>query len=305
MIEVNNLSKSFDSIDALKNLSFKIKKGKITIFAGADGAGKTTLFKILIGLIKKDKGEILLNGENAGENSERIRDIAGYMPEKFSLYEDLTVEENLNFFGEIYGVEKKKIEKMKSTLLNKTGMAEFKDRKAGALSGGMKQKLSLSTILLSSPDLIILDEPTTGVDPLSRIEFFNIIEELRDEGRTILISTPYLDEAEKGDYVVFLKNGQILKQQELQRLKENFKLKLFRLKVSENVFKIMEELESKREIKDRFYLRGRYIHYLHTGEKDYSLEIPYKEKEEIKPKLEDIYMFYERFYDIQKEEKYE
>ncbi len=296
MIKVENLSKSFGAIKALDNISFEIPKGKITIFAGADGAGKSTLFKILIGLLKKDKGKIFVDGEISENNSEKLRKIAGYMPERFSLYQDLTVEENFDFFGEVYGVEKPRKKEMKKTLLEKTGMAAFRKRRAGALSGGMKQKLALSTILLSSPELIILDEPTTGVDPLSRIEFFNIIEELKNEGRTILISTPYLDEAEKGGFVVLMKGGKILKQQELKELKESFTPKLFRLTPSENIFKIMKKLVKDSNIREKFYIRGNFIHYLHTGEKDFSVYIPHSESIEIPPKLEDIYIYYERIF---------
>jgi ABC-2 type transport system ATP-binding protein len=296
MIRVENLSKSFGSIKALNQISFEIPKGEITIFAGADGAGKSTLFKILIGLLKKDKGEIFINGEISEDKSEKLRKIAGYMPERFSLYEDLTVEENLDFFGEIYGVEKQRKKQMKKTLLEKTGMAAFGKRRAGALSGGMKQKLALSTILLSSPEIIILDEPTTGVDPLSRIEFFNIIEELKNEGRTILISTPYLDEAEKGDYIILMKRGEILKQQSLEKLKDNFTPKLFKLTPSENIFKIMDKLKKNRKIRENFYIRGNFIHYLHTGETDFSVYVPHSKATEIFPKLEDIYIYYERIF---------
>ena len=296
MIEIKNLKKYFGKIKALDDVSFTIPKGKITVIAGADGSGKTTLFKILVGLIKRDSGEILIDGEDSGENCEKIRKISGYMPENFSLYSDLTVEENLNFFGEVYGVEKKKMEQTKKLLLEKTGMLEFRKRKAGALSGGMKQKLSLSSILLSSPELIILDEPTTGVDPLSRIEFFKIIEELRDEGRTIVISTPYLDEAEKGDYVVFLKNGKILKSMELNELFKTFKPKILRFTVSQNVFDVMNEIRKIPEYRERFYLKGKYIHFLCEEEEELSLKIPYLSKEIVAPRLEDIYMYYEKVY---------
>ncbi len=296
MIEIKNLKKYFGKIKALDDVSFIIPKGKITVVAGADGSGKTTLFKILVGLIKRDSGEILIDGLDSVENCEKIRKISGYMPESFSLYSDLTVEENLNFFGEVYGVEKNKMEQMKKLLLEKTGMLEFRNRKAGALSGGMKQKLSLSSILLSSPELIILDEPTTGVDPLSRIEFFKIIEELRDEGKTIVISTPHLDEAEKGDYVVFLKNGKILKSMELEELFKTFKPKILRFTFSQNVFDVMNEIKKIPEYRDRFYLKGKYIHFLYDEGEELLFKIPYLSKEVVAPRLEDIYMYYEKVY---------
>ena len=162
---------------------------------------------MLVGLVKKDSGAISQR-RDIGDDYATVNAVCGYMPEKFSLYTDLTVEENMNFFADIQQVPPRRRDELKQRLLEKTGMARFSRRRAGALSGGMKQKLALSAILLSSPELIILDEPTTGVDPLSRIEFFAIIEDLKREGRTIVLSTPYLDEAEKGDFVVLIKNGQ-------------------------------------------------------------------------------------------------
>ena len=177
---------------------------------------------MLVGLVKKDSGAILLNGEDIGDDYSRITSICGYMPEKFSLYTDLSVEENMDFFAAIQQVPPARREELKKRLLEKTGMEPFRKRRAGALSGGMKQKLALSTILLSSPQLIILDEPTTGVDPLSRIEFFAIIEALKNEGQTIVMSTPYLDEAEKGDHIVFIKNGRVMLQDSLAALRAVF-----------------------------------------------------------------------------------
>ncbi|MEN8223689.1 MAG: ABC transporter ATP-binding protein, partial [Acidobacteriota bacterium] len=172
MIRLDNISKSFGTVDALKGISVNFPQSKITIIAGADGAGKSTLFRIILGLEKTDSGKIYIKDEEIRKDYSRITSISGFMPERFSLYTDLTVEENLNFFADINNVPFKRRESLKNRLLENTGMINFRNRKAGALSGGMKQKLSLSSILLSSPDLIILDEPTTGVDPLSRIEFF-------------------------------------------------------------------------------------------------------------------------------------
>jgi ABC-type multidrug transport system ATPase subunit len=294
MVRLENISKSFENIKAVDNISFKIPESKITIIAGADGSGKSTIFKMIIGLIKQDSGKIYLREKDIGKNYRKITSIAGYMPERFSLYKDLTVEENMNFFADINQVPGEKKEKLKSRLLTKTGMSNFKNRRAGNLSGGMKQKLALSTILLSIPEFIILDEPTTGVDPLSRIEFFNIIKELKEDGKTIIISTPYLDEAEKGDYIVFVRNGRIIKKDSINILKNNFPVKLFKILPKGNIFEIINKLKKYKDLKDNFYIQGKYIKYIQTEESNYKHLIPHYSIEEEKPKLEDIYIYYER-----------
>jgi len=294
MVRLENISKSFKNIKAVDNISFKIPESKITIIAGADGSGKSTIFKMIVGLIKKDSGKIYLQEEDIGKNYRKITSIAGYMPERFSLYKDLTVEENMDFFADINQVPEKKKEELKSRLLTKTGMSNFKNRRAGDLSGGMKQKLALSTILLSIPEFIILDEPTTGVDPLSRIEFFNIIKELKEDGKTIIISTPYLDEAENGDYIVFVRNGRIIKTDSINILKNNFPAKLFKILPKGNIFEIINKLKKYEDLKDNIYIQGKYLKYIQTEESNYKHLIPHYSIEEEKPKLEDIYIYYER-----------
>jgi len=294
MIELKNISRSFGDIAAVQDVSFEIPASQITIITGADGAGKSTLFKILVGLVRKDRGSIFLKGEDIGRDYSKMTAITGYMPERFSLYPDLSVEENLNFFADIHQVTLKKREERKHGLLEKTGMLPFKSRRARDLSGGMKQKLALASILLSAPQFIILDEPTTGVDPLSRIEFFNIIKDLKAEGKTIAISTPYLDEAEQGDYIVFLKEGKVIKKDSIENLKKNFPARLFKIVPDGNIFDIMENLEAHKELKENLFIRGRYIRYLQTGDIDHINLIPHISVKEEKPKLEDIYIYYER-----------
>jgi ABC-type multidrug transport system ATPase subunit len=173
-------------------------------------------------------------------------------------------------------------------------MIAFKKRRAGALSGGMKQKLALSTILLSAPQFIILDEPTTGVDPLSRIEFFNIIKELKEEGKTIIISTPYLDEAEKGDHIIFLKSGKIIKKDTIINLKAEFPEKIFRILPKGNVYEILQELHQKPSLRDRIFIKGKYLRCIQKQEEFTLPSIPHISVEEEKPTLEDIYLYYER-----------
>jgi ABC-2 type transport system ATP-binding protein len=295
MIQLKNVSKSFGDIEAVREVSFDIPKGQITILTGADGAGKSTIFKMMVGLVRRNSGDIFLKGESIGHQYDKITAVTGYMPERFSLYRDLSVEENLNFFADIYQVPYKEREERKYRMLEKTGMLPFKGRRAGALSGGMKQKLALSCMLLSAPQLIILDEPTTGVDPLSRIEFFNIIDELKKEGKTIVISTPYLDEAEQGDHIVFLKNGRLIKEDSMANLKKNFPAKLFNILPEGNIYEVMQGLKKNEQVKDNVYIRGKYIKYIQpgTGQNLVSL-IPNKQVKEETPKLEDIYIYYER-----------
>lgn len=294
MLKLVGVSKSYGPIRAVDRISFTLESGTITILAGADGAGKSTILKMILGLVAKDSGEIYLDGMPVGKRFSRITQIAGYMPERFSLYSDLSVEENLNFFSDIHQVSRQRREEMKHRLLKKTGMLPFKKRKAGALSGGMKQKLALSSILLSFPEIIILDEPTTGVDPLSRIEFFSIIQELKEEGKTIVMATPYLDEAEKGDEVIFIKEGKILREGSIRSLKESFPAKLFRILPEGNILEVMEMLQEYPEIKDDVYVRGRCIKYLQREGRLLPARIPAREIQEESPTLEDIYIYYER-----------
>lgn len=298
MIRLEKVSKSFGDIQAVREVSLEIPEGRTTILAGADGAGKSTIFKMLVGLARKDSGAIFLEGEDIGHDYHRVTAIAGYMPERFSLYQDLSVEENLNFFADIHQVPFLKREERKHQLLAKTGMLPFTKRRAGALSGGMKQKLALSCILLSAPRFIILDEPTTGVDPLSRIEFFNIIDDLKDEGKTIVISTPYLDEAEQGDDIVFMKDGRLILQESIKSLKENFPARLYNILPDGNIYEIMEKLKTNPEIRENVYIRGKFIKYLEPegGDRGLISSIPHSRVEEEKPKLEDIYIFHERMH---------
>jgi len=294
MIRLEHISKQFAAIPAVSDVSLVIKKGAITIVSGADGAGKSTIFKMLVGLVKKDAGTIFLNGENIDNDYARITSVCGYMPEKFSLYVDLSVEENLNFFADIQKVRRQRREELKQRLLEKTGMLPFKKRRAGDLSGGMKQKLALSAILLSSPELIILDEPTTGVDPLSRIEFFAIITDLKKEGKTIVMSTPYLDEAEKGDFVVLLKKGRVMVQDSLAMLKKSFPARLFRILPQGNSFEVMQQIKDVPGLGGQAHMRGKFIRYMQTGPDNLGRLIPQLEMVEEKPTLEDIYIYHER-----------
>ncbi|HHV65009.1 MAG TPA: ABC transporter ATP-binding protein [Peptococcaceae bacterium] len=199
MITVKGVKKRFGKVQALANVSFNVQAGEIFGIVGPDGAGKTTLIRLICGLLTPDEGKI---GINAGGS-------LGYMPQRFSLYGDLTVRENLQFFGALYGLSKEIIIKRSEEILALTNLLPFQDRFAEQLSGGMKQKLSLTCALVTQPKLLLLDEPTYGVDPESRKEFWKILYQLNAEGVTILVSTPYMDEAELCSHVAFLSEGRL------------------------------------------------------------------------------------------------
>ena len=200
-------------VSALEDVSFSIKPGQVTGLIGPDGAGKTTLMRLAASLLQPDKGEIRIMGLNRANQTLPSQPIIGYMPQRFGLYEDLSVQENLNLYADLQGVIAEKRPSRYQQLMQMTGLAPFIDRLAGKLSGGMKQKLGLACALLRVPDLLLLDEPTVGVDPVSRRELWQIIyRQVKDEGMSVLLSTAYLDEAERCDDVILLHQGQLLGQ---------------------------------------------------------------------------------------------
>lgn len=206
-IEVHHLSKRYGAVEALKDVSFEVEKGEIFGLIGPDGAGKTTLFRILCTLLRPDGGTATVDGFDTVRQMNAIRSRVGYMPGRFSLYQDLTVEENLRFFATLFGTTVE--EGYESVRAIYSQIERFKDRRAGALSGGMKQKLALSCALIHQPSVLILDEPTTGVDPVSRKELWEMLTSLRERGLTIIASTPYLDEVRCCERVAFLDHGEI------------------------------------------------------------------------------------------------
>ena len=206
-IEVNNVCKSYGTVKALDDVSFAVGKGEVFGLIGPDGAGKTSMYRILCTLLLPDSGAVAVDGFDAVRQMTDIRRRVGYMPGKFSLYEDLTVEENLQFFATLFSTT---VEEGYDSIKAIYGQIErFKNRRAGALSGGMKQKLALSCALVHSPSVLFLDEPTTGVDPVSRKEFWDMLGSLKERGITIVASTPYLDEVRRCERVAFLDQGRI------------------------------------------------------------------------------------------------
>jgi ABC-2 type transport system ATP-binding protein len=208
MITVEKLSKKYGKVPALSDVNFKVQKGELFGVIGPDGAGKSTLFRIILSLLLPDSGRVRVMGLDPVKDYRSIRKIVGYMPGKFSLYEDLSVEENLNFFASVFGTS---IEENYHLIKDIYQQIEpFRKRTAGKLSGGMKQKLALSCALIHKPELLVLDEPTTGVDAVSRSEFWTMLHQLKDFGITIIVSTPYMDEASQCDRVALMQKGEIL-----------------------------------------------------------------------------------------------
>jgi ABC-2 type transport system ATP-binding protein len=210
LIEVAGLVKRFGTLTAVDDLGFSVPPGEIFGLVGPDGAGKTTAVRMLAGVMRPDAGSIAIDGIDVVRDPERAKQHISYMPQRFGLYEDLTVAENIRFYADLFSVPRKLREERMAALLAASGMTQFVKRLAGQLSGGMKQKLGLTCALIHSPRVVLLDEPTTGVDPVSRREFWHILYSLRADGVSILISTAYLDEAERCNRLALLHKGRML-----------------------------------------------------------------------------------------------
>lgn len=218
-IRIRNLAKAFGDVQALDGVSLDVAPGERFGLIGPDGAGKTTLMRILCGLMRPDAGNFAVDGIDGTDRIRDIKGVVGYMPQRFSLYPDLTVDENIRFFGDLFGVPRSEMAVRRDRLMAFSRLAPFKQRRTRALSGGMKQKLALSCALIHTPAVLILDEPTTGVDPLSRREFWRILTELSDDEHTaILVSTPYMDEALQCHRTAFMYRGRILASDRPRRL---------------------------------------------------------------------------------------
>lgn len=233
---INNIHKAYKEVTALNNISFSVDEGEIFGLIGPDGAGKTTLFRILTTLLLADSGEATVCGYNVVKDYKKIRNICGYMPGRFSLYQDLSVEENLNFFATLFGSTVKQNYHLIKDIYCQ--IEPFKHRRAGDLSGGMKQKLALSCALIHSPKVLFLDEPTTGVDPLSRVEFWEMLGKLKEKGITILVSTPYMDEAERCSRMILMRDGKILANNTPSGIKQGYKGQLFSVK-GDNMYQLL------------------------------------------------------------------
>jgi ABC-type multidrug transport system ATPase subunit len=255
-IHIQDLSKSFGDVIALDEVSLHVDHGELFGLIGPDGAGKTTLIKILVTLLKPDEGVASLEGMDVTRNIKRVRDIIGYMPGSFSLYQDLSIEENLEFFATSFGTT---IEENYHLIEDIYVQIEpFKKRRAGALSGGMKQKLALCCALIHKPAVLLLDEPTTGVDAVSRKEFWDMLKRLKSAGITVLGSTPYMDEASLCDRIALIQNGKILAVDRPAAVAAAFPSRLFAAKAKDR-YRLIQTLRAWEEV-DYCYAFGEEIH---------------------------------------------
>nr|WP_315190863.1 ABC transporter ATP-binding protein [uncultured Flavobacterium sp.] len=294
-IKVQNISKSYNNIKAVEGITFEVKEGELFGLIGPDGAGKTTIFRILTTLLKANQGSATVAGFDAIQDYKSIRNCVGYMPGKFSLYQDLTVEENLAFFATIFGTTiQENYDLIKDIYVQ---IEPFKKRRAGALSGGMKQKLALCCALIHKPKVLFLDEPTTGVDPVSRKEFWEMLKRLQKKGITILVSTPYMDEAALCDRIALIQKGEILKIDTPENSIKEYDKIIFdvRAKDSYQLLKDLKEFPSQYSV----FAFGESIHYIDKNDVFKGSELlnylQNKQHKEIEihisnPTIEDIFM---------------
>jgi ABC-2 type transport system ATP-binding protein len=257
-VVVRNLIKTYgeQKILAVDDVSFTVSKGELFGLIGPDGAGKTSIFRMLTTLLLPDSGVATVDGFDIVKDYRRIRNTVGYMPGKFSLYQDLSIEENLNFFATVFGTTVEENYHLIQDIY--VQIEKFKTRRAGKLSGGMKQKLALCCALIHKPTVLFLDEPTTGVDPVSRKEFWEMLKRLKEQGITIVVSTPYMDEATLCDRIALIQSGKILSIDTPESIVARYPDDLYELK-AENMYKLLKSLEGYSQIKNS-YAFGEYAH---------------------------------------------
>jgi len=294
MIHIQNIAKAFGEIRAVQDVSFDVARGELFGLIGPDGAGKTTLFKILVTLLLPDSGSATVAGRDVVQDFRALRQMVGYMPGRFSLYPDLSVEENLAFFATVFGTTiQENYELIRDIYVQ---LEPFKNRRAGALSGGMKQKLALCCALIHRPDVLFLDEPTTGVDAVSRKEFWEMLQSLKKHGLTILVSTPYMDEAGQCDRIALMQNGQILAIDTPTGVENRFAKPLFAVRATDT-YRLIQDLRPA-PFTITCYAFGEFLHLttqdsVSTGTIDTYLTERHHKQLEIKPiraGIEDSFM---------------
>lgn len=256
MITLQHISKQYGTTHALSDVSIHVQKGELFGLIGPDGAGKTTLMRILTTVLLADSGQALMNDHDVVQHYKKIRQWVGYMPGRFSLYQDLSVEENLKFFATVFGTTIKANYELIADIYSQ--IEPFKHRLAGRLSGGMKQKLALSCALIHRPKVLILDEPTTGVDAVSRREFWDMLKRLQDYGITILVSTPYMDEASLCNRVALIQKGHIMQVDSPEAIVSNYRHRLLAVS-SDDMYRLKQDLEAHSDVHTAF-LFGQFLH---------------------------------------------
>lgn len=294
-IIIQNISKSFKDVVALKDISLNIDEGELFGLIGPDGAGKTTLFRVLTTLLIADEGTATVADFDVLNDFKKIRNSVGYMPGRFSLYQDLTIEENLHFFATIFGTTVKENYDLIEDIY--TQIEPFKNRRAGKLSGGMKQKLALCCALIHKPKVLFLDEPTTGVDPVSRKEFWEMLKRLQQKGITILVSTPYMDEAELCDRIALIQDGKILEVDTPKEIVKHYPKTLYNVR-AKNMHQLLDSLNNYKQ-NYSVYPFGEFVHYTDARDDFAPSELKgYLETQGLKeitievtqPTIEDVFM---------------
>lgn len=295
IIEVNGLHKKFKDLAALKNINFSVNSGEIFGIIGPDGAGKTTLLRILTGVLEPTTGGVKVCDIDVIKNPEGVKEKIGVVPQNFSLYQDLTVEENLWFFSRMYQLSEPAYQERKERLLHIARLEPFLNRRAGNLSGGMQKKLALISSFLHTPLLLLLDEPTTGVDPISRRELWDFFYELFKKGTTIVVSTPYMDEAERCSKVGFLYQGELLLVENPLEIKKKYKYQVFEITGKE--IRTLQKVNLAQDLKlidlyavgDRLHLVTEKIDLdlIKKALRNYNLDVIMKQ---IEPSFEDVFI---------------
>jgi len=256
MIQIENISKNFGEVLAVRDINLEIKDSELFGLIGPDGAGKSTLMRLMVTLFIPESGSITMNGRDTVKDYKEIRKHVGYMPGRFSLYQDLSVEENLAFYARVFGSTIEENYDLVKDVYEQ--IAPFKKRLAGQLSGGMKQKLALSCALIHRPEILVLDEPTTGVDAVSRKEFWEMLKKVQQTGITIVVSTPYMDEASLCDRVALMQKGKLLQVDTPENIISSFPKKLYALQAKDH-YKLLSSLKSIEQVYSAFPF-GQYLH---------------------------------------------
>jgi ABC-type multidrug transport system ATPase subunit len=298
-VKVENVIKTYpsgkkDKVTALDNISFQVEQGQLFGLIGPDGAGKSSLFRIMVTLLLADSGSVTVEGIDVVKDYMKIRQISGYMPGRFSLYQDLSVEENLSFFATVFNTSvKENYELIRDIYVQ---LEPFRNRKAGALSGGMKQKLALCCALIHRPKILFLDEPTTGVDAVSRVEFWDMLKKLKTDGITILVSTAYMDEASRCDHIALINNGKILATDTPEGISRSFGETLWAIK-HPDMYGLLNQLRST-DLVHSAYPSGEYHHITLNDKERIDILVQNLDHQgftgstymEIEPNVEDVFM---------------
>lgn len=298
-IEVNNLTKVFGKFTAVDRVTFNVKEGEIFGFLGANGAGKSTTIRMLIGILNPTSGDAVVGGCSVKNNPDQVKKNIGYMSQKFSLYNDLTVSENIRFFAGVYGLFGKKYEERKKWVLKVANLENMENVLTGSLPGGIKQRLALGTAVIHEPKIVFLDEPTSGVDPISRRNFWDLINDLSGNGTTVLVTTHYLEEAEFCNDIILINAGKLIAQGNSKSLKTNYiHNPIFEIE-SERIIDSLEILEKEKWVGETSIF-GNYIHLiLNKNAVDENIitdllqnknGIKVKRIERITPTLEDVFI---------------